>query len=185
MILQDLDKSISTISQFLSFCDRIERANDFNKTDSKSRQPKKAKEHHTKKPRCSDKVPRECSRMSGLHIKYYSCHGQCNHTSEECETLNRKKKYSRGYAKSSDSLKKKSFSSQRKFQAMVNKSVKHSFATQQPLKVRNVSTINDEMDAAISKASISNASEENNSKSSKSQLESNSSSSLASSSSDK
>ena len=65
---------------------------------------------------------------------------------------------------------------------MMNKAVKHCFATQQPLVKRNVLTVNDEMSTAFSKASISDKSE-NKSLSSKIS-DSDSSSSVASSSSD-
>ena len=91
--------------------------------------------------------------------------------------MNKKKKSSHGYAKVSD--KKKSFLSDRKFQAMMNKAVKHCFATQEKLKKRSVSEVNDKVAAAFSKASISENSED--SISSKSQPSDSSSSSAPSS----
>ena len=105
MILQDFDAGSSTVSQFVSFCDRIERASDFSSSDSKSRRPDKSEERRSKKARRSSRDAEERSRRSGTNKLYCSYHGMCNHATKDCEHLGKKKKSSRGYP-TNDSKKK-------------------------------------------------------------------------------
>jgi cell pole-organizing protein PopZ len=118
MVVQDFDPMAHTVREVVAFCERMERVETEEGKAPGNQQPKEAKDGKNKQSKKRGKKRSSAEAQEGTD-KYCMLHGNGNHTSEECRTLQGQAKRMKATYEAQHPSKKKAYKEKQEIHNMV------------------------------------------------------------------